>query len=44
MVPDAVIFTRMTARIDPANVAAPPGAGVLNAIMSGYWSIARRLL
>ena len=28
-VPDAVIFRRVTARIDPANVAAPPGAGIL---------------
>ncbi|HEY4853224.1 MAG TPA: glycosyltransferase family 2 protein [Streptosporangiaceae bacterium] len=43
-VPDAVIFRRMTARIDPANVAAPPGVNMLNAVMSGYWSIARRLL
>jgi GT2 family glycosyltransferase len=43
-VPDTVIVRRMTARIDPANVAAPPGVGVLNAVMSGYWSIARRLL
>jgi hypothetical protein len=34
----------MTARIDPANVAAPPGVNMLNAVMSGYWSIARRLL
>lgn len=42
-VPDTVILSRMTARIDPANVAAPPGVGVLNAVMSGYWSIARRL-
>ena len=42
-VPDAVVATRMTARIDPANVAAPPGVGALNVIMSGYWSIARRL-
>jgi hypothetical protein len=43
-VPDAVISSRMTGRIDPANVAAPPGVGVLNVIMSGYWSLARRLL
>ena len=43
-VSDAVIARRMTAQIDPANVAAPPGVGILSAIMSGYWSIARRLL
>jgi GT2 family glycosyltransferase len=43
-VPDTVIFKRMTARIDPANVAAPPGVGLLNAIMSGYWSVARHFL
>jgi GT2 family glycosyltransferase len=43
-VPDAVISRRMTARIDPANVAAPPGVGVLNAVMGAYWSMARRLL
>jgi GT2 family glycosyltransferase len=43
-VPDAVIFRRVTARIDPANVAAPPGVNLLNIVMSGYWSIARRFL
>lgn len=43
-VPDAVTCMRLTAQIDPANVAAPPGVGMLNVIMSGYWSIARRLL
>jgi GT2 family glycosyltransferase len=44
VVPDAVVLRRMTARIDPANVASPPGLSVLNKIMSGYWRIARRLL
>jgi GT2 family glycosyltransferase len=43
-VPDAVIFRQVTARIDPANVAAPPGVGILNAIMGSYWAVARRLL
>jgi len=43
-VPDAVIFQRLTARLDPANVAAPPGVGVLNAIMRAYWLVTRRLL
>lgn len=42
-VPDALVFRHMTARIDPANVAAPPGVSVLNAVMSAYWSLARRL-
>jgi GT2 family glycosyltransferase len=44
VVPDAVVLDRLTARIDPANVAAPPGLSVLNVIMSSYWSVARRLL
>jgi GT2 family glycosyltransferase len=44
LVPDAVVLDRLTARIDPANVAAPPGLSVLNVIMSSYWSVARRLL
>ena len=43
-VPDSVIASRLTARIDPANVAAPPGIGIINALMSGYWSVGRRLL
>jgi GT2 family glycosyltransferase len=44
VVPDAVVLRRLTARIDPANVAGPPGLPVLNAIMASYWSVARRLL
>jgi hypothetical protein len=44
VVPDSVVLDRLTARIDPANVAAPPGLFVLNIIMSSYWSVARRLL
>ena len=43
-VPDAVIFRRVTARFDPASIAAPPGVGVYNAVVSGYWCIARKLL
>lgn len=43
-VPDSVISCRLTAQIDPANVAAPPGIGIVNALMSGYWSVGRRLL
>jgi hypothetical protein len=44
VVPDAVVFGRLTARIDPANFAAPPGLALLNLIMTGYWSLASRLL
>lgn len=44
VVPDSVVLGRMTARIDPANFAAPPGLSVLNMIMVGYWSVSRRLL
>jgi GT2 family glycosyltransferase len=44
LVPDAVVLGRLTARIDPANFAAPPGLSVLNIIMSSYWTVARRLL
>jgi GT2 family glycosyltransferase len=44
VVPDAVVLSRLTARIDPANVAAPPGLSLLNIIMSSYWMVARRLL
>ena len=44
VVPDSVIFDRVTARFDPANVAVPPGASIFNAVMSGYWRVARKLL
>jgi GT2 family glycosyltransferase len=44
VVPDAVVLGRLTARIEPANVGAPPGLSVLNVIMSIYWRAARRLL
>jgi GT2 family glycosyltransferase len=43
-VPDAVVFQRMTARFDPANISAPPGVGTFNAIMGAYWRMARKLL
>jgi len=43
-VPDAVIFQRVTSRFDPANIAAPPGVGVYNAVVGGYWRVARKLL
>jgi GT2 family glycosyltransferase len=44
VVPDAVVLRRLTARIDAANVASPPGLSVLNMMMSGYWRMARRFL
>jgi GT2 family glycosyltransferase len=44
VMPDAVVLGRLTARIDPANVAGPPGLPLLNIIMSSYWWVARRLL
>ncbi len=44
VVPDSVVFERVTARFDPANIAAPPGVGIFNALMSGYWSVARRMI
>ncbi len=44
VVPDAVIFERVTARFDPANIAAPPGVGIFNAVTSGYWFVARRVI
>ncbi len=44
VVPDAVVFGRLTARIDPANVANPPGLWLLSIAMSAYWSVARRVL
>jgi GT2 family glycosyltransferase len=44
VVPDAVVFARMTARFDPANISAPPGVGIFNAIMGVYWRLARKLL
>ncbi|HUK73023.1 MAG TPA: glycosyltransferase family 2 protein [Streptosporangiaceae bacterium] len=44
VIPDSVIFQRITARFDPANIAAPPGVSAFNAIMSGYWRVACKLL
>ena len=44
IVPDAVVCARMTARFDPANIAAPPGISLFNTIMKCYWRIARKVL
>nr|MDT0657570.1 glycosyltransferase family 2 protein [Micromonospora sp. DSM 115978] len=43
-VPDGVVAALLTARIDPGNVAAPPGIGVFNAVAERYWRLARKLL
>ena len=34
----------LTSRLDPANVALPPGVRALNAVTDGYWRLARRML
>jgi GT2 family glycosyltransferase len=41
---DARLADLMTARFEPANVAAPPGVGVFNAVVAAYWWFGRRLL
>ena len=43
-VPDAVLAEMWASRLTSVNVAAPPGLGVLNALLAGYWRIARPLL
>jgi GT2 family glycosyltransferase len=41
---DRALAPLLTSRFDPANVAAPPGVHVFNAVATGYWRVARRLL
>jgi GT2 family glycosyltransferase len=43
-VADADLVPILTDRFDPANIEAPPGVGVFNALARGYWWVARRLL
>jgi GT2 family glycosyltransferase len=43
-VSDQALADLMTARFDPANVAAPPGIGVYNALVTGWWALVRPLL
>lgn len=43
-VPVALVAGLMVARIEPPMVAAPPGMGVLNALLVGYWSLVRSRL
>ena len=34
----------LVARIEPAMIEAPPGLGLLNAVLAGYWRLVRKLL
>lgn len=43
-VPDRVWMRRLSDRIDPGNVKAPPGMGFLNALLAGHWRLVRPLL
>lgn len=43
-VPDAGLSSLLSSRVDPANVAAPPGTPVFNVLAGGYWNVVRRLL
>lgn len=40
--PDALLARLMVASIDPPNVAQPPGMGLVNAVLRGYWRVAAR--
>lgn len=44
VVPDRVLARLLVGRIEPANVALPPGANLLNAVLGMYWSAVRRML
>lgn len=41
-VSDTVVADLMCSRMQPPMVEAPPGMGVLNAVLAGYWVLARR--
>jgi len=43
-VPDRVLAARLTARFTPTNTPVPPGVGVFNALVAGYWALVRPLL
>lgn len=43
-VSDRELARLLAARIEPGNVPSPPGLGVLNALLAGYWRVARGLL
>ena len=42
---DSAAFAKLlVARIEPAMMQAPPGTGLLNVVLDGYWRLVRRLL
>jgi GT2 family glycosyltransferase len=41
---DARLIELMCARIEPPMVPAPPGMGLVNAVLAGYWAVARRII
>jgi GT2 family glycosyltransferase len=43
-VPDAVVTDLLTSRLDPGNVDLPPGVAAVNAVVTAYWRVARRIL
>ena len=43
-VDDSRLAGLMTSRIEPPMVAAPPGMGAVNAVLSAYWAVARRAI
>lgn len=43
-VPDATLTDLMCARIEPPMIGHPPGMGLLNVLLSGYWTLARGLV
>lgn len=43
-VPDRAVAGILSTRLDPGNVELPKGVGVVNAAVTAYWSLARRML
>jgi GT2 family glycosyltransferase len=43
-VSDRDLARLMTARFDPANIEAPPGVGIYNALVGAWWALVRGLL
>jgi GT2 family glycosyltransferase len=44
VVSDRVVAEVLTSRLDPGNVALPGGVGIVNALVTAYWWLARRML
>ena len=42
--PDAALLPLLTAHLSFGNVDRPPGLGLLDAVLAGYWALARRAL